>query len=145
MPRYRGVAYTAMGIGGTLAIASLAAGVAVLPLVVGALGVALGTGYLLSPSWRLEVVIDDVGLEVRKPSGSRFTLAWNDVVAVISSPSTHTCFVSGGSPERSLLVPGDGAPAPYDLENKRALCAEILARVPPDRIQTVESLATVHR
>ena len=55
-------------------------------------------------------------------------------------PTTHTCFVDGGAPERSLLVPGDGAPAPYDIEERRALFDAILAHVPPERVTTVESL-----
>ncbi len=140
LPRYRGVALTAMGVGVGIDAVSLLAGFSVAPLVLGTLGVALGAVYLLSPSWRLEVVIDDVQIAVCSPSGPRFQLAWTQVVKVVSSPSTHTCFVDGGVADRSLLVPGDGAPAPYDLENKPALCAEILARVAPDRIQTVELL-----
>lgn len=144
-PRYRGIAMTAMGTGGALAVVSLAIGGAILPLVTGGIGIVLGTGYLLSPSWKLEVVVDDVGLEVRSPTASRFKLAWSDVVRVVSSPSTTTCFVDGGAPERSLLVPGDGAPAPYDLEDKRALCAAIVAHVAPERVATVESLATSRR
>ena len=43
---------------------------------------------------------------------------------VVAAPTTHTCFVDGGAPERSLLVPGDGAPAPYDLEDREALVAD---------------------
>ncbi len=141
-PRYRGVALTSVGVGGTLgAIALVSLGGALLPLATGAIGVVLGAGYLWSPSWRLEVVTDDDGLEVRSKKASKFRLAWRDVVKVVSSPSTHTCFVDGGAPERSLLVPGDGAPAPYDLANKAALCATILEHVPAERIQTVDSLA----
>lgn len=145
LPRYRGIALTAMGTGGALAGLSLAVGGAALPLVTGGIGILLGTSYLLSPSWRLEVVVDDAALEVRSRSRSRFRLLWGDVVAVMSSPSTDTCFVDGGSPERSLLVPGQGAPAPYDLENKHALCEAIVARVRPERVTTVESLATPRR
>jgi hypothetical protein len=62
------------------------------------------------------------------------------VVEVVASPSTTTCFVDGGSPGRSLLVPGDGAPAPYDVEHKPALYRAILARVPAARVREVTSL-----
>ena len=65
---------------------------------------------------------------------------WGDVVRVVASPTTHTCFVDGGAPDKSLLVPGVGAPAPYDLERRDELFAEILAHVPPDRVKTVTSL-----
>jgi len=61
-------------------------------------------------------------------------------VRVVSSPSTQTCFVDGGSPERSLLVPGDGAPAPYDIADRTALVEAILAHVPADKVQTVATL-----
>lgn len=141
-PRYRGVALTSVGIGGALGvIAVVSLGAALVPLVSGALGVVLGTGYLFSPTWKLEVAIDDDALEVRSPAKSRFRLAWSDVVRVVHAPKSNTCFVDGGAPERSLLVPGDGAPAPYDLVDKQALCAEILAHVTPDKVETVETLA----
>jgi hypothetical protein len=139
-PRYRGVAWTAVGIGGSLAIAAAGLGFLVLPLVTGAIGMAIGGAYLASPTWRLAVTADDEGLEVGSPGRRRFRLAWGDIVRVIASPATHACFVDGGAPERSLLVPGVGAPAPYDLEERRALFDEILARVPPERVTTVESL-----
>jgi hypothetical protein len=141
-PRYRGVALTSVGVGGALgAIALVSLGAALVPLASGAIGVVLGAGYLLSPTWKLEVVIDDDGLEVRSPQKSRFKLAWSEVVKVVSAPSSNTCFVDGGAPERSLLVPGDGAPAPYDLVDKQALCEAILSHVTPDKVETVESLA----
>jgi len=141
-PRYRGVALTSVGVGGALGVVALVSlGAALVPLATGAIGVVLGAGYLLSPTWKLEVVIDDDGLEVRSPQKSRFRLAWTDVVKVVSAPSSNTCFVDGGAPERSLLVPGDGAPAPYDIADKQALCAEITARVTPDKVETVETLA----
>ncbi len=142
-PRYRGIALTSVGVGGTLATIALASlGAAFLPLATGAIGVVLGGGYLLSPSWQLEVVTDDEAIEVRSPKVSKFRLLWSDVVKVVSSTSTSTCFVDGGAPERSLLVPGDGAPAPYDLADKATLCAEILRHVPAARIETVERLTT---
>ena len=140
-PRYRGVALTSIGVGGVLgAIALVSLGAALLPLATGAIGVVLGGGYLLSPSWKLAVVIDDDALEVRSPAKSRFRLPWAEVKKVVASPTTHTCFVDGGTPERSLLVPGDGAPAPYDLDDKQALFEAILSHVTPDKVETVETL-----
>jgi len=139
-PRYRGVAWTATAVGGSLAVVSAGLGFLTVPLVTGAIGVVMGAAYLASPTWRLTVTVDDDGLEVGSPTRRRFRLAWSDVVRVIASPTTHTCFVDGGAPERSLLVPGVGAPAPYDLEDRPALFAAILAHVPPDRVTTVESL-----
>jgi hypothetical protein len=140
-PRYPSLAWSSVGVGGVLASVSLLVlGGALLPLATGALGVALGAGYMLSPSWKLVVIVDDAGLEVKSPTASKFRVAWADIVRVVSSPATHTCFVDGGSPAKSLVVPGLGAPAPYDIENKVALCDAILAHVPADRVETVASL-----
>jgi hypothetical protein len=55
-------------------------------------------------------------------------------------PATSTCFVDGGAPERSLLVPGDGAPAPYDIADRQALVGAILAHVLAGKVQIVASL-----
>jgi len=140
-PRYRGLAITAIGLGAALDVVALAVlGAALLPLATGAIGLALGGAYLASPTWRLVIVVDDEALEVRSAKGRRFRLAWSDVVAVVASPSTHTCFVDGGAPEKSLVVPGVGAPAPYDLTDKAALYDEILAHVDAAKVKTVETL-----
>jgi hypothetical protein len=138
-PRFRGLAWGSVGIGGALGAVTLATlGGAIMPLVTGALGVVLGSAYLMSPTWKLEVVVDDDGLEVRSAKATRFRLAWGDVVKVVATEDT--CFVDGGAPERSLLVPGPGAPAPYDIEHKQALVAEILAHVDPANVRKVASL-----
>lgn len=129
-----------MGLGGGLVAIGVGIGVVAAPLITGVVGIGAGLAYMLSPTWRLEVVTTDAGLEVRSPKRSRFTLAWSDIVRVVASPTTNTCFVDGGAPERSLLVPGVGAPAPYDLEDRAALVATILAHVTPDKVTTVESL-----
>jgi hypothetical protein len=140
-PRYRALALSALGIGGTLSAAAIALlGVAVLPLATGVAGVALGAAYLASPTWKLEVVVDDTHLEVRSPKATKLRVAWTDVVKVIASPSTHTCYVDGGAADKSLIVPGDGAPAPYDIEDKAALYDEIIAHVAAGKVQTVETL-----
>jgi len=129
-----------MGVGGSMAVMASILGFAALPLATGALGVVLGAAYLASPTWRIAVTIDDDGLAVGSPNRQRFRLAWRDVVKVIASPATSTCFVDGGAPERSLLVPGDGAPAPYDIADRKALVTAILAHVPAEKVQIVESL-----
>src|SRR5262245_20693197 len=139
-PRYRGVAWTATGIGGVLAVVSASVGVFGVPLLTGAIGVAMGAAYLASPTWRLAVTVDDDGLEVGTARRRRFRLPWGDIVRVVAAPKAHACFVDGGAPERSLLVPGAGAPAPYDLEDRPGLVGAILAHVPPERVTTVESL-----
>ena len=140
-PRFRGLALGAVGLGGTLgAVSIVALGAAVLPLATGAAGVVLGATYLLSPTWRLEVVVDDAALEVRSARATKFRLPWGEVKRVVASLTTPTMFVDGGSPDKSLLVPGDGAPAPYDIEDKAGLYAAILAHVPEERVSKVDSL-----
>ena len=140
-PRFRGLALGAVGLGGTLgAVSIVALGAAVLPLATGAAGVVLGATYLLSPTWRLEVVVDDAALEVRSARATKFRLPWGEVKRVVASLTTPTMFVDGGSPDKSLLVPGDGAPAPYDIEDKPGLYAAILAHVSEERVSKVDSL-----
>lgn len=140
-PRYRGVAWTSVGVGGALGIASAAVGFLAVPMITGAVGIAAGLAYLASPTWRIAVIVDDDALAVGSPTKLRFRLPWANVVKVIAAPQKHTCFVDGGAPERSLLVPGDGAPAPYDIEDKPALVAWILAHVDAAKVETVTSLA----
>ena len=140
-PRYRGVAWTSVGIGGAVGVVGATVGVLALPMITGGLGIAAGVAYLLSPTWRLAVTIDDDALTVGSPNKQRFRLPWRDVVRVVAAPEKSSCFVDGGAPERSLLVPGDGAPAPYDIEDRNGLVAEILARVAAEKVERVTSLA----
>jgi len=139
-PRYRGLAWSSIGVGGGIAALAVALGAVTVPLVSGVLGIALGAAYLASPTWRIAVTVDEAGLRVGSPRRERFALAWRDVVRVVASPTTQSCFVDGGAPERSLLVPGDGAPAPYDIADRGALFDAILAHVAADKVRTVESL-----
>ncbi len=138
-PRYGGLAWGAVVVGGLAAAVGGARG-AMGIAIVGGLGLALGLAYLGSSTWRYVVVIDDDGLEVVRGSERRFRLPWSAVIKVVASPATMTCFVDGGEPARSLLVPGDGAPAPYDLERKAELYRAILAHVPADRVREVATL-----
>jgi hypothetical protein len=141
-PRYRGLALGALAIGAVLVAVgfTLDGSTRTLAFAGGGLGMVLGGLYLRSPAWRIAVHVDDESIEVTAGGARRFLLAWGDVVEVVASPSTRTCFVDGGEPERSLLVPGDGAPAPYDIEDKAGLFDFIVAHVGNDRIREVEIL-----
>jgi len=132
-----------MGVGGTMSVVAATLGFVVLPLATGVLGVVLGAAYLASPTWKIAVTVDDDGFTVASPKRKRFRMAWADVVRVIASPATSTCFVDGGKPEISLLVPGDGAPAPYDIADRKALVEAILAHVAADKVTIVDSLDRV--
>jgi len=117
-----------------------------LALAIGLTGVVLGGLYLASPAWRMVIAVDDSGLEVLGAGGDRrFRLPWGEVARVIASPATRTCFVDGGDPSRSLMVPGRGAAAPYDVDRRDELYAAIMARVPADRVVQVELLSAVDR
>jgi hypothetical protein len=137
-PRYRGIALGSIGIGGAVATMALWTPAVV---AVSVCGVGLGIAYLLSPTWRLRVVTSDEALAVIAGDKPRFTLPWAEVVKVVASPSTKTCFVDGGTAERRILVPGDGAPAPYRIERRDELFDEILARVPAAKIEEVALLS----
>src|SRR5947199_328015 len=75
-PRYRGLAFVSIGVGGSLAVVAGVLGFLALPFATGAIGMLMGGGYLASPAWRLEIVADDDKLVVRTPRATRFTLAW---------------------------------------------------------------------
>jgi hypothetical protein len=126
-------------------IFALAGASLIFAVATGLSGVVLGTLYLASPAWRIEVVVDDDALEVLSSGDRRFRLPWGEVRRVVASPATRTCFVDGGDPDRSLVVPGEGASAPYDIEDKEALYDAILARVPADAVEEVPLLESAAR
>ncbi len=144
-PRFRGLAIAAVVLGALLSgigALTLAGSTALYAAIGGLVGVALGGLYLLSPAWRLVVVVDEGSLSVRARSlvggeTRRFQLPWGEIERVVASADTHTCFVDGGDPSRSLLIPGHGANASYDIADKVALYRLIIARVPEPRIEWV--------
>lgn len=138
-PRFRGLAWGSVGLGGGLAALGLWAPPVV--LVAGLIGLGLGAAYLRSPAWRLEVIVDEQRLSVVSGDRTRFTLPWGEVVKVIASPGTRTCFVDGGAAERRIMVPGDGAPAPYRIERSAELYEFILGHVAADKVDEVELIS----
>lgn len=138
-PRYGALAWGAVVVGGLAAVLGGGSG-AIGLAVAGGVGLAAGLAYLASPTWRYVVVVDDDGFEVVRGGARRFRVAWSAVVRVVASPTTTTCFVDGGEPAKSLLVPGDGAPAAYDLERKAELYRLILGHVAADRVREVATL-----
>lgn len=138
-PRFRGLALGSLTLG--LGLVALGGALAIpAALVGGGIGMVLGGLYLRSPAWRIAVHVDDDALEVTAGSERRFLLPWSDVKELVASPSTKTCFVDGGDPERSLLVPGVGAPAPYDIDGKADLYDQIVARVAKEKVREVALL-----
>lgn len=109
-------------------------------VILGAFVILLALLYLRSPAWRTEVLVDAEALEVQSRGSRRFRLAWTDVVRVVAAPKTATAFVDGGAPERSLLLPGPGARAPYRIADQPRLFDLIRARVPADRVTEVDRL-----
>ncbi len=106
----------------------------------GLFAVLLGMLYLISPAWRTEVVVDQDALEVQNRGHRRFRLPWGEVTRVVLARARGTAFVDGGAPDRSLLLPGRGARAPYRIERQPDLLERILARVSADRVVEVERL-----
>ncbi|MBP6628012.1 MAG: hypothetical protein KA297_01200 [Kofleriaceae bacterium] len=138
-PRYRGIRLLTVAVAASLIAGGLAWALPAM-IVAGGVGLALTLAYQLSPTWRLAVEVDDEALRVHGRSGPRLALPWGEVRRVVHAPSSNTMFIDGGDPARSLLVPGVGAPAPYAIEDAAALCEAVLARVPPERVETVASL-----
>jgi hypothetical protein len=141
-PRYRGVAWVSIALGGALDTAAALFRLPWPAIASGLVGVALGSFYLVSPTWTIEVVVDDDALEVQQNRERRFRLPWGEITEVVASPTTKTCFVDGGSADRSLMVPGEGASAPYAIADKDALYDFILAHVAKDKVVEVALLET---
>ncbi len=142
-PRFGVLAWSAIGVAAALAMAAIALGWSAdaqwTAFIAAGVGATLGALYLLSPAWRYVAVVDDDGVEVVDHHGDRkFRVAWAEVQVLYASPSTRTCTLIGGGPERTLIVPGVGNPAPYDIENKAALYAEIVNRTPRDVVTELE-------
>jgi hypothetical protein len=106
----------------------------------GLVAVVLGLLYLVSPAWRTEVLVDEEALEVHSRGARRFRLPWHEVRRVVLARAHGTAFIDGGAPERSLLLPGRGARAPYRIAGQAELLAAILAHVAADRVSEVERL-----
>jgi hypothetical protein len=144
-PRFRWFAWGLIAVGAVYGASPWLLGTAQargLALGLGAVGVLLGGLYLISPAWRMVIVVDAGGLELLSARGDRrFRLPWSEVTRVIASPSTRTCFVDGGDPGRSLIVPGRGAAAPYAVDRPAALYDAILAHVPAGVVEEVELLS----
>ena len=96
--------------------------------------------YLLSPAWSIAITTDDDGVTVTKRNQVSFQVAWSDIEVLVIDAASNTCFIDTGSPDTSILVPGPGAPAGYDVEDKAELIAELRTRVPAETIREVESL-----
>lgn len=140
-PRYRMLAWGAVLMGALLLGYAVYSGQArALATAMGLAGITLGLVYMASPVWRYRVVIYKDRLEVESAKATRFSVPFAEVQAFIASPSTNTGFVNGGSPERSLLVPGPGASASYDIEDKPRLFALLREHIAVERTQVVESL-----
>ena len=110
----------------------------VFALLTGAAGLFFGFAYLRSPIWKLFVDVGDEAITVWNGVDVRMSLAWGEVERVVLDDERTTMFVDGGSPERSLLIPGPASPASYLVRRKDALIEDILARVDASLICTPE-------
>jgi hypothetical protein len=133
------IAASAMGI--AAAVVGLISGMNPLAAIaIGSFGPLLGFLYLRAPAWRYSVVVEDETIAVFLGDTLRFRLPWNEVKEVVCNDELKVLFLDGGAPEKSLLVPGPGAPAPYRIEDAARLYDLILAHVPPERCRRVASL-----
>lgn len=141
-PRFVGVAFLSLSIGTVLIVSSLTITPdrmsAIFSFFAGLAGLFLAFAYLKSPVWRLAVDIQDDALVVWNGLEERMRLPWADVTKVVMGPEGETCFVDGGTKELSLLVPGPGAGASYEIRRKKQLIAAILAHIDEDLVENSE-------
>lgn len=138
-PRFLGVAFLSLSMGVVLVVAAATITPdtmsTVFSFAMGVAGLFLAFAYLKSPVWKLAVELQTDDLIVWTGVEERMRLPWAEVKEVVVDSEHLTCFVDGGTPEKSLLVPGPGAPASYDIKNKAELIAAILERVPAELVQ----------
>jgi hypothetical protein len=142
-PRFLGVAFLSLSVGVVLVVSGATitpdAMSTIFSYVTGTAGLFLGFAYLKSPVWKLAVEIEDEALVVWTGVEERLRLPWDQVKEVKVDAEHMTCYVDGGAPKQSLLIPGPGAQASYDILKKAELIAEILENVPADRVKESES------
>jgi len=143
-PRYKLFALGMIALGAAFAAAAMVSDFdgssRTVAIAIGAVSAILGLLYLLSPAWRIVVVVDDEALEVLSRGDRRFRVPWTEVAGVVASPETKTLYFDGGEPDKSFKVPGRGAPAPYDIERRAELYDAIMGRVPAEVVTEVELL-----
>lgn len=137
-PRFLGVAFVSLSLGVVL----IAAAATLTPdrvssifaLITGTIGVFLSFTYLRSPVWRLALDVQESDLVLWNGTTERLRLPWSDITRVVVDPDREVCFVDGGSPDKSILVPGPAAPASYVITKRDELIDAILAHVPSEVI-----------
>ncbi len=133
-PRFVGVAFVSLSLGVMLITASATLTPdrfsSIFALATGSVGVFLSFLYLRSPVWRLAVDIQERDLVIWSGTVEKLRLPWSDVTRVVMDSDRELCFVDGGTPEKSLLVPGPAAPASYVIAKREQLIDAILAHVP---------------
>ncbi len=142
-PRFRAIPWIVAGLGVVLLGFAFFGGAQgssrTFTIVAGLIGPLIALAYLRSPAWKLVVVVDDDAISVRGGGEKiRFRLEWPEVKEIVYSSKYPTAFVDGGQSERSLLVPGPGAPAPYRIERSEQLVALIRAHVPAEKQRVVD-------
>ena len=141
-PRFRAIPYIVAGVGIAMLLFGLLSGAQgasrTFAIVAGAFGPLIALAYLRSPAWKLHVVVDDAAFEVRGGKDIRFRLEWHEVKELVYSTKYPTAFLDGGVPERSLLIPGPGAPGPYRIERAEELVAFVRARIPAEKQRIVD-------
>jgi hypothetical protein len=142
-PRFAAIPWIVAGLGVLLLAFGIFGGATgasrTFTIVAGALGPLIALAYLRSPAWKLVVTVDDEAIAVQGGHDKvRFRLPWAEVKEVVYSSKYPTAFIDGGEAERSLLVPGPGAPAPYRIERSEELVRLVRAKVPADKQRVVD-------
>lgn len=137
-PRYRLLPASAASIGAMIAAFGALQGPFAL-VAVGGAATALGAAYWFSPTWKIRLVTSADELQFHTARGVK-SLRWSQVRRLFVDRVHRTCLIVGSGAETSLIVPGVGAPAPYDIENKSELFDEIVAAVATARQRDVTSI-----
>jgi hypothetical protein len=142
-PRWPWLAWVIGGFGALLLgfawVASVEAATRYGETAAGVLVIAMALAYARSPMWRSHVVVDERGLRVVGPRGTRLDLPWADVQRVVAAPSSKTCYLRADVADRSFIVPGPNMAVPYRIQDREALYDRIVAAC-KDRVEIVDEL-----
>lgn len=137
-PRFVGVAFVSLSFGVVLIAASATLTPdrfsSVFAFITGTAALLLSFLYLRSPVWKLAVDVQESGLVLWSGTEEKLRLSWADITRVVVDKDREMCFVDGGSPEVSIMVPGPAAPASYVVAKREQLIEAILAHIPADKI-----------
>lgn len=108
-------------------------------VVSGGVAVLGGFGWQWLQRRRPTLVLDDAGYAIEERGREKLRVAWSDVQKVRLDRKESALYVDCGDKARNLFVPPSRGYG-FRFADAEALCARVLAAVPPERVVEVERI-----